>query len=510
MYNHKINKWEMETKSSYKLSYSGPELWLYKDISKSDFMKMCKMMDCYPLPRCEGGIKYLNVGSYKEIRFQSIGHFGKGRNWGGGNRLTWPQITDSTHLEWKEDKSILIPKDTIIYTKFKTGHYVDPFAREEILRWQETFKEFSILFSIPSSQVSSDLIFNPKDLLSYTYLIKSDSKNLYKIGKAKNPAKRLLKLQTGNPDVLTLFSKCIGGFSLEKYLQNKYKYHNVKGEWFNLSREDIVEIEGLFREINSIEFIKLLNLEINTDAEILQWLKKIKKKFGPIMEKGPGRSTLEYPNCPGYSCWCYDCSMDTMEQDNIDEENYNREKHERRAEKWAKEVKDLYGWNWVQFTPKRPSFEIEYESDESYEKYLRRRIFFNNFGSKCAGEEKETRIQKLLKEKRKPNVKVVAKSISVNGEVAFECPFCWSKFSINGEPYKGAKPVIHYHGSGMSKDELDLSKNFIIYRVHHCHSNYSGGNSFFELKGSSNFPVEECKLFAIHITENTKRILRVR
>lgn len=501
----------METKSRYKFNYPGPELWVYKDISKSDFMKMCKMMNCYPLSRCEGGIKYLDTEGYKEIRFQKISYYDKVRKLNSGNVLAWPQITNYTHLEWKEDRSTLICKGTIIHTIFKIGYDVEPFTTKEILRWQEVFKEFSTLFSIPSSCISCDLIFNPKDLLSYTYLIKSDSRGLYKIGKAKNPEKRLLELQTGNPDTLILSNKCIGGFSLEKYLHNRYSHRNEKGEWFNLSTEDIRGIEDLFNEINSIEFVKLLNLEINVDEKILQWIKKIKKKFGPVMEKGSGNSTKEYPNCPGYSCWCYDCSMDTMEPDNIDEENYNRKKHERRAEKWAEEVKDLYGWNWIQFTPKRPSFEIEYESDESYEKYLREEYFFDDFGYKCIGKEKERKIQKLLKEKRKPNVKVIAKSISTNGDVAFECPFCWTKFSINGEPYKEAKPVIHYHGSGMSKDELDLSKNFIIYRVNHCDDNYLGGKSFFELKGSSsNFPEEECGLFVIHITENTKRILRVR
>lgn len=77
--------------------------------------------------------------------------------------------------------------------------------------------------------------------------------------------------------------------------------------------------------------------------------------------------------------------------------------------------------------------------------------------------------------------------------------------------YKYNEPLINYHRSGMSGDELDLTENFIIYRENHCDSNYSGGKSFFELKGSgSNFPEGECELFAIHITENTKRILRVR
>lgn len=74
---------------------------------------------------------------------------------------------------------------------------------------------------------------------------------------------------------------------------------------------------------------------------------------------------------------------------------------------------------------------------------------------------------------------VEAKTIS-NKTFTFECPFCWSRYKKNGQPYKTAKRVIHTHGSSG-----DLS-NRREHRQGHCH-----------LKDTD---------FHIHITDNTKRI----
>ena len=68
-------------------------------------------------------------------------------------------------------------------------------------------------------------------------------------------------------------------------------------------------------------------------------------------------------------------------------------------------------------------------------------------------------------------------------QIYFECPFCWSKYKKNGEPYKKAKRLRHIHGN-----ECHSSENRVTTRTPHCiHRN--------ELDGE----------FIINITENTVR-----
>jgi hypothetical protein len=43
-------------------------------------------------------------------------------------------------------------------------------------------------------------------------------------------------------------------------------------------------------------------------------------------------------------------------------------------------------------------------------------------------------------------IEVTAKFVN-NYQFGFECPFCFTKYKMNGDPYKNAKRVIHVHGS---------------------------------------------------------------
>ena len=64
---------------------------------------------------------------------------------------------------------------------------------------------------------------------------------------------------------------------------------------------------------------------------------------------------------------------------------------------------------------------------------------------------------------------VYAKSID-KIHIRFECPFCWTKYKKNGEPYKNAKRLIHRHGS---------CNTFEIREEHrggHCMPERYGGN----------------------------------
>ena len=77
----------------------------------------------------------------------------------------------------------------------------------------------------------------------YVYLIQSLENGYYKIGKSKNPNKRIEQLQTGNSSKLKLISTYQSELSnkIEGTLHRKYSYLKKEGEWFDLSiREEIV------------------------------------------------------------------------------------------------------------------------------------------------------------------------------------------------------------------------------------------------------------------------------
>ena len=62
--------------------------------------------------------------------------------------------------------------------------------------------------------------------------------DLYKIGWAVDPVKRLAHLQTGNPRpmrlIATLQCKCAGqAQQRERYLHKTHRRHRVRGEWFS-------------------------------------------------------------------------------------------------------------------------------------------------------------------------------------------------------------------------------------------------------------------------------------
>lgn len=72
-----------------------------------------------------------------------------------------------------------------------------------------------------------------------TYIILDESSLYYKIGKSKNPRKRLKTLSTGNPNMklITIINE-----NIETSLHRKYKSNLISGEWFSLQNQDIIDI----------------------------------------------------------------------------------------------------------------------------------------------------------------------------------------------------------------------------------------------------------------------------
>ncbi len=70
-----------------------------------------------------------------------------------------------------------------------------------------------------------------------TYICKAN--DIYKIGKARDPKKRLKQLQTGNPDI-ELVKEFDG--DIEQELHKAFEEVHYKNEWFKLTEEDINSI----------------------------------------------------------------------------------------------------------------------------------------------------------------------------------------------------------------------------------------------------------------------------
>jgi hypothetical protein len=62
----------------------------------------------------------------------------------------------------------------------------------------------------------------------------------------------------------------------------------------------------------------------------------------------------------------------------------------------------------------------------------------------------------------KDNTIVKASKID-NIHIYYECPYCWSKYKKNGEPYKTAKRITHQHGS--CNDFSNRTES----RISHCY-----------------------------------------
>lgn len=69
----------------------------------------------------------------------------------------------------------------------------------------------------------------------YLYIIQSDKTGSLKIGRSKDPEKRLKQLQTGSPYSLKLIFMAEGKGHLEKRLHERLKDYRQrrKGEWFD-------------------------------------------------------------------------------------------------------------------------------------------------------------------------------------------------------------------------------------------------------------------------------------
>ena len=91
------------------------------------------------------------------------------------------------------------------------------------------------------------------------YVIKHKGKSsIYKIGKSADFHQRLETIQSYNSAELevVLVQKTSLNDYLEKILHFEFKSKKIRGEWFDLSKEDAARLKDLVFNLNSIEFLQ--------------------------------------------------------------------------------------------------------------------------------------------------------------------------------------------------------------------------------------------------------------
>jgi hypothetical protein len=78
----------------------------------------------------------------------------------------------------------------------------------------------------------------------YLYVIFA-ANGLFKIGKAANALNRAAQIKTSSPvecSLITAIEYDSSAFDLEDYFHSKFNHRRVRGEWFALQRDDLLEI----------------------------------------------------------------------------------------------------------------------------------------------------------------------------------------------------------------------------------------------------------------------------
>lgn len=81
----------------------------------------------------------------------------------------------------------------------------------------------------------------------YTYLMQDKATGYYKIGMSKSPEYRERTLQCEKPTIVLLASRKYysreEARKHERDLHNKYRHARVRGEWFNLSKNEVIDVK---------------------------------------------------------------------------------------------------------------------------------------------------------------------------------------------------------------------------------------------------------------------------
>lgn len=111
--------------------------------------------------------------------------------------------------------------------------------------------------------------------------------NYIKIGKADDVGQRLIQLQTGNPNKLSILYSMIGEYDLEKTIHDFYKDYRVEGEWFNIPLDNLSRfIDNIFRLESNDDVIGYINARINYKSSKVIYTSKILDYVFDTMSEG--------------------------------------------------------------------------------------------------------------------------------------------------------------------------------------------------------------------------------
>lgn len=149
-------------------------------------------------------------------------------------------------------ESLLVPLEYIL--EAENDEYNIKFDFESYKKYiLEYITQFAFIFNEKKSL--SDLGKSMKLKLDKkkrkTYLMVDKKTGHFKIGYSKNPDAREKTLQSEKPDIKLLIT-C--NENIEKELHKKYSDKRVRGEWFNLTEENLTEIINIFKTKNGFTY----------------------------------------------------------------------------------------------------------------------------------------------------------------------------------------------------------------------------------------------------------------
>jgi hypothetical protein len=170
--------------------------------------------------------------------------------------LYYYKFTLSHSLKFiKKDGDLIKKGDLIIVIHFDSKSLFYYYADKEGI-----FRKF--FFTRPSDSPSMSLLFTiqikeQEEVIEinepcYLYLMEDLTNNLNKIGISNSPQYREKTLQSEKPQIVIVAAKQYPSrriaASIEKALHELYKEKRIRGEWFNLSDNERIEIIKTLRE----------------------------------------------------------------------------------------------------------------------------------------------------------------------------------------------------------------------------------------------------------------------
>lgn len=97
----------------------------------------------------------------------------------------------------------------------------------------------------------------------FVYIIENKDNGAIKIGVATDPERRLKQLQTGSVSELEIVYQsyvCSNAFEIEKNTHNKFENYHIRGEWYDMSKSDVILYLENQRYVLKSEFTKHLSI----------------------------------------------------------------------------------------------------------------------------------------------------------------------------------------------------------------------------------------------------------